>query len=97
VIFFARQTLLIPEATTLRESEPMGNQINTTENLSSKKGNSLFIENFHYFFLRTDGTCVIPNSSVGDLLKQAYVELCEKERVTPYNIAREENKKGTKE
>ena len=36
---------------------------------------SVFLENIHYFFAQTDGTYNFPNSSVGDLLKQAKKEI----------------------
>lgn len=36
---------------------------------------SIFLSNLHYFFGQTDGTYAIPNSSVGDLLKQAKKEI----------------------
>lgn len=36
---------------------------------------SRFLLDLHYFFAQTDGTYAIPNSSVGDLLKQAKKEI----------------------
>lgn len=36
---------------------------------------SRFLLDLHYFFAQTDGTYAIPNSSVGDLLKRAKIEI----------------------
>ena len=36
---------------------------------------SKFLLDLHYFFGQTDGTYSIPNSSVGDLLKRAKLEI----------------------
>lgn len=36
---------------------------------------SVFLSNLHYFYSKTDGTYGFPNSSDGDLLKQAKKEI----------------------
>lgn len=36
---------------------------------------SVFLHNLDYFFRQTDGSLLFPNSSQGDLLKQAYNEM----------------------
>ena len=48
-----------------------------------KQSSSVFLQNLHYFFGQTDGTYKWPEGSVGDLLRQAKIEIEQKEKPAP--------------